>query len=44
VLFIWFGLYSHWLYGMTRTSWAGALLNAAVFAWVISSTFALVAY
>jgi dienelactone hydrolase len=44
VLFIWFGLYSHWLYGMTRAPWAGALLNAAVFAWVISATFALVAY
>jgi hypothetical protein len=44
VLFIWFGLYSHWLYGITRAPWAGALLNAAVFAWVISATFALVAY
>ena len=44
VLFIWFGLYSHWLYGLTRTPWAGALLNAAALAWVISSTFALVAY
>lgn len=44
VLFIWFGLYSHWLYGMTRAPWAGAFLNAVVFAWVISATFALVAY
>ena len=42
-LFAWFGLYSHWLYGLTRTPWAGALLNAAVFAWVIAATFALVA-
>jgi dienelactone hydrolase len=44
VLFLWFGLYSHWLYGLTRAPWAGALLNAAVFAWVISATFALVSY
>lgn len=43
ILFVWFGLYSHWLYGLTRTPWAGALLNAAVFAWVIAATFALVA-
>lgn len=42
-LFAWFGLYSHWLYGLTRTPWAGALLNAAVFAWVTAATFALVA-
>jgi dienelactone hydrolase len=42
ILFVWFGLYSHWLYGITRTPWAGVLLNAAVFAWVIAATFALV--
>lgn len=40
-LFAWSGLYSHWLYGLTRTTWAGALLNATVFAWLFAATFAL---
>lgn len=43
-LFLWHGLYSHWLFGLTRSPLPAALLNAAVFAWVIASTFALVSY
>lgn len=43
VLFIWQGLYSHWLFGFTQSPWPGAVLNAVVFAWMIASTFALVA-
>ena len=42
VLFIWHGLYSHWLFGLTLSSWPGAVLNAVVFAWMIASTFALI--
>jgi len=44
ILFLWHGLYSHWLFGITGRPWAGALVNAAVFAWTISATFALVQY
>jgi dienelactone hydrolase len=44
ILFAWHGLYSHWLFGLTGRPWAGALVNAAVFAWTISATFALVQY
>jgi dienelactone hydrolase len=44
LLFLWHGLYSHWLFGLTGRPWAGALVNAAVFAWTISATFALVQY
>lgn len=44
VLFLWHGLYSHWLFGMARRPWIAAVLNAAVFAWVIAATFAVVQY
>ncbi|MDW8351602.1 MAG: alpha/beta hydrolase [Anaerolineae bacterium] len=44
VLFLWHGIYSHWLFGMTRRPWIAAALNAAVFAWVIAATFAIVQY
>lgn len=44
VLFVWHGLYSHWLFGLARRPWVAAVLNAAVFAWAISATFAIVQY
>ncbi len=44
VLFIWHGVYSHWLFGQTHSPWPGAVLNAVVFAWTIAATFALVQY
>ncbi|MFC1465006.1 MAG: alpha/beta hydrolase [Candidatus Brachytrichaceae bacterium NZ_4S206] len=44
VLFLWHGVYSHWLFGMARRPWIAAVLNAAVFAWVIAATFAVVQY
>ncbi|BCX02203.1 MAG: hypothetical protein KatS3mg053_0141 [Candidatus Roseilinea sp.] len=44
VLFLWHGLYSHWLFGLVRRPWVAAALNAAVFAWVIAATFAVVQY
>lgn len=44
VLFLWHGVYSHWLFGLTRRPWIAAVLNAAVFAWVIAATFAVVQY
>ncbi|PJF47591.1 MAG: hypothetical protein CUN48_07875 [Candidatus Thermofonsia Clade 3 bacterium] len=44
VLFLWHGLYSHWLFGMARQPWIAAILNAAVLAWVIAATFAVVQY
>ncbi|MFN4294462.1 MAG: alpha/beta hydrolase family protein [Thermoflexales bacterium] len=44
VLFLWHGLYSHWLFGMAGRPWIAAFLNAAVFAWVIAATFAVVQY
>lgn len=43
-LFLWHGLYSHWLFGIARRPWIAAVLNAAVFAWVIAATFAVVQY
>jgi hypothetical protein len=42
VLFAWHGLYSHWLYGLTRTPWVAAVMNAVTFAWLIAATFPLV--
>lgn len=42
VLFVWHGVYAHWLFGLTRAPWVAAVVNAAVFAWVIAATFALV--
>ena len=44
VLFLWHGVYSHWLFGLARRPWVAAVVNAAVFAWVISATFAVVQY
>lgn len=44
VLFVWHGVYSHWLFGLAHRPWIAAALNAAVFAWVIASTFAIVRY
>ncbi len=44
VLFLWHGLYSHWLFGMAGRPWIAAFLNAVVFAWVIAATFAVVQY
>lgn len=44
VLFLWHGVYSHWLFGAAGRPWIAAALNAAVFAWVIAATFAVVQY
>lgn len=44
VLFLWHGVYSHWLFGLAHRPWIAAVLNAAVFAWMIASTFAIVQY
>ena len=44
VLFLWHGVYSHWLFGLARRPWIAAVVNAAVFAWVIAATFAMVQY
>lgn len=43
ILFVWHSVYAHWLFGLTRAPWAAGVVNAAVFAWVIAATFALVA-
>jgi len=44
VLFLWHGVYSHWLFGLARRPWIASVVNAAVFAWVIAATFAVVQY
>ncbi len=42
LLFVWHGLYSHWLFRLTGRAWPAAALNAVVFAWMIAATFAVV--
>jgi pimeloyl-ACP methyl ester carboxylesterase len=42
LLFLAFGLISHWSYKATRHPLPGALANAAVFAWAISVTFPMI--
>ncbi len=41
-LFLWHGVYAHWLARLTGQRWPAAALNAVVFGWVIAATFALV--
>lgn len=41
-LFVWHGLYAHWLHRLTGRPWVAAALNAAVFAWMIAATFPVV--
>jgi hypothetical protein len=43
ILFVWHGIYTHWLRKLTSHAWIPALVNAAAFAWMIAATFALVA-
>ncbi|MGQ9814408.1 MAG: alpha/beta hydrolase [Candidatus Roseilinea sp.] len=41
-LFVWHGVYAHWLHRLTGRPWVAAVLNAAVFAWMIAATFPVV--
>lgn len=42
ILFVWHGLYAHCLHRLTGRPWVAAVLNAAVFAWIIAATFPVV--
>lgn len=42
ILFVWHGLYAHFLRRLIGQPWVAAALNAAVFAWMIAATFPVV--
>jgi hypothetical protein len=42
VLFLWHGVYAHWLRRLTGQPWVSAVVNGAAFAWMMAVTFAVV--
>jgi dienelactone hydrolase len=42
LVFVWHGLYSYWLAGLTRAPWLAALINAVALGWFVAATFPIV--